>query len=50
MVGVTFPEPNTSKLSPYLRFGNISPRQVWHAAQHAKAEHPETADSIDKFQ
>ncbi|MBV8184690.1 MAG: deoxyribodipyrimidine photo-lyase, partial [Hyphomicrobiales bacterium] len=22
----------TSRLSPYLRFGNLSPRQVWHAA------------------
>ena len=42
-------EPNTSKLSPYLRFGNISPRQVWHAAQRVKNERPEEAVSIDKF-
>ncbi len=42
-------EPNTSKLSPYLRFGNISPRQVWHAAQLAKQERPEAAGSINKF-
>ncbi|MCO5089868.1 deoxyribodipyrimidine photo-lyase [Bosea sp. (in: a-proteobacteria)] len=25
----------TSRLSPYLRFGNISPRQLWHAAEAA---------------
>jgi deoxyribodipyrimidine photo-lyase len=25
----------TSKLSPYLRFGNISARQIWHAVQAA---------------
>ena len=42
-------EPNTSKLSPYLRFGNLSPRQVWHAAQSSKLERPEAAGSIDKF-
>lgn len=42
-------QPNTSKLSPYLRFGNISPRQVWHAAQSAKIEQPSSADSLDKF-
>ena len=27
--------PSTSRLSPYLRFGNISPRQAWHAANAA---------------
>ena len=27
----------TSSLSPYLRFGEISPRQVWHAARFAAA-------------
>lgn len=42
-------EPNTSRLSPYLRFGNLSPRQVWHAAQGAKRGRPETSESIDKF-
>ncbi|MBX2805319.1 MAG: DNA photolyase family protein [Hyphomicrobiales bacterium] len=25
----------TSRLSPYLAFGQISPRQVWHAVKHA---------------
>ena len=30
----------TSRLSPHLRFGEISPRQVWHAAHFAAAERP----------
>ncbi|HSI82221.1 MAG TPA: deoxyribodipyrimidine photo-lyase [Candidatus Methylacidiphilales bacterium] len=25
----------TSRLSPHLHFGEISPRQIWHAVQHA---------------
>lgn len=40
----------TSRLSPHLRFGEISPRQVWHAARFAGAEHPALARDIDKFQ
>jgi deoxyribodipyrimidine photo-lyase len=29
------PEPGaTSRLSPYLHFGEVSPRQVWHAVRH----------------
>ncbi|MEZ5822944.1 MAG: deoxyribodipyrimidine photo-lyase [Xanthobacteraceae bacterium] len=39
----------TSGLSPHLRFGEISPRQVWHAARFAAAEHPRLAPDIDKF-
>ena len=39
----------TSRLSPHLRFGEISPRQVWHAARFAAAEHPTLAGDIDKF-
>jgi deoxyribodipyrimidine photo-lyase len=39
----------TSKLSPHLRFGEISPRQVWHAARFAAAEHPRLSSDIDKF-
>ncbi len=39
----------TSGLSPYLRFGEVSPRQVWHAAQFAAAERPALARDIDKF-
>jgi deoxyribodipyrimidine photo-lyase len=27
-------KPNTSRLSPHLHFGEISPNQAWHAAQH----------------
>jgi deoxyribodipyrimidine photo-lyase len=29
--------PHTSRLSPRLRFGELSPRQAWHAAIHATA-------------
>jgi deoxyribodipyrimidine photo-lyase len=32
---------STSRLSPHLRFGEISPVQIWHAAQHAGAAHGE---------
>jgi deoxyribodipyrimidine photo-lyase len=39
----------TSRLSPHLRFGEVSPRQVWHAARFAAAEHPRLAGDIDKF-
>jgi len=39
----------TSGLSPHLRFGEISPRQVWHAARFAAAERPGLAGNIDKF-
>ena len=39
----------TSRLSPHLAFGEISARQVWHAAT-AEAHHaPEKADAIQKF-
>ena len=39
----------TSGLSPHLRFGEISPRQVWQAARFAAAEHPHLSADIDKF-
>jgi deoxyribodipyrimidine photo-lyase len=39
----------TSGLSPHLRFGEISPRQVWHAARFAAADRPALAADIDKF-
>jgi deoxyribodipyrimidine photo-lyase len=39
----------TSGLSPYLRFGEVSPRQVWHAAHFAAAEHPARLSDADKF-
>ena len=41
--------PGTSALSPHLRFGEISPRQVWHAARFAAADRPALAGDIDKF-
>lgn len=39
----------TSRLSPHLRSGEISPRQVLHAARFAAAEHPRLAGDIEKF-
>jgi len=39
----------TSSLSAHLRFGEISPRQVWHAAKFAAAEHRGLSGDIDKF-
>ena len=39
----------TSRLSPHLRFGEISPRQVWHAARFAAAGRPGPSGDIDKF-
>jgi deoxyribodipyrimidine photo-lyase len=40
---------STSRLSPHLRFGETSPRQVWHAARFAMAERPALSGDIDKF-
>jgi deoxyribodipyrimidine photo-lyase len=39
----------TSRLSPHLRFGEISPRQVWYTAHFAAAERPVLSADIDKF-
>nr|WP_083794883.1 deoxyribodipyrimidine photo-lyase [Bradyrhizobium sp. ORS 278] len=39
----------TSRLSPHLRFGEITPRQIWHAARFAAEERPAQAKGIDKF-
>jgi deoxyribodipyrimidine photo-lyase len=39
----------TSGLSPHLRFGEISPRQVWHAARFAAAARAALSGDIDKF-
>ncbi|WP_456705312.1 cryptochrome/photolyase family protein [Bradyrhizobium sp. USDA 4449] len=39
----------TSGLSPHLRFGELSPRQVFHAARFAAAENPALSLGIDKF-
>ena len=48
--GRDFPaQPNTSRLSPFLKFGEISPRQVWWTAQAMKQANAAQAGSIDKF-
>jgi deoxyribodipyrimidine photo-lyase len=39
----------TSSLSPHLRFGEISPRQIWHAATMLSSMQPRLAPAIDKF-
>jgi len=39
----------TSRLSPHLRFGEISPFQVWHAAQFAAEQSARARSDIDKF-
>lgn len=39
----------TSGLSPHLAFGEISPRQVWHAAQAVAQHAPAKASAIEKF-
>jgi deoxyribodipyrimidine photo-lyase len=42
----------TSRLSPYLRFGNISSRQIWHAAVVAAntAKNRTPSRNLEKFQ
>lgn len=39
----------TSRLSPYLRFGEISPVEIWHAAQFATDEGRAPQPDIEKF-
>lgn len=39
----------TSRLSPHLRFGEISARQIWHAAKAFAHAHPGKAAAVDKF-
>jgi deoxyribodipyrimidine photo-lyase len=39
----------TSGLSPHLRFGEISPRQIWHAARFAADERPALSGDVDKL-
>ncbi len=34
---------------PHLRFGEISPRQIWHAARFAADERPSWSGDIEKF-
>jgi deoxyribodipyrimidine photo-lyase len=39
----------TSRLSAHLKFGEISPRQVWAAAEQQKLTTPHWSAAIDKF-
>jgi deoxyribodipyrimidine photo-lyase len=39
----------TSRLSPHLRFGEITPRQIIHAVRHAAAAHPALGSDAEKF-
>jgi len=39
----------TSRLSPHLRFGEISARQIWHTAHSFAHAHPSKAGAVDKF-
>ena len=40
---------HVSRLSPHLRFGEISPRQVWAAAIHHGLQNPDSQGDVDKF-
>lgn len=42
---------STSRLSPHLRFGEISPRQIWHATRAAEeaGRTPGSASDVEKF-
>ncbi len=42
-------EEHTSRLSPHLRFGEISPHQIWRAAQHAMEAGEAPARDVQKF-
>lgn len=39
----------TSRLSPHLRHGEISARQIWHAAKALAHAEPERAADVEKF-
>ena len=39
----------TSRLSPHLRFGEIGPRQIWHAAHLHAAAHAPEGEAIERF-
>ena len=42
-------EIQTSRLSPYLHFGEISPRQVWHAVRKYTSENPDRQRSAEAY-
>ena len=39
----------TSRLSPHLRFGEVSPHQLWHASINAENERTLPADACEKW-
>lgn len=39
----------TSRLSPHLAFGEIGPRQLWHAALAAAEQNPVLVPAVEKF-
>ena len=43
--------PHTSRMSPHLHFGEISPRKIWHAIQQAKLKNrrPQDRKSYDAY-
>lgn len=42
-------KPSTSRLSPHLRFGELSPRTILHAVAHREAANPSVQDDAAKF-
>lgn len=42
-------KPSTSRLSPHLRFGEISPIEIWHAARFASDEGRAPSRDAEKF-
>jgi len=42
-------QPGTSRLSPHLHFGEISPRQVWHAVRGLQASYAAATKGGDAF-
>ncbi len=48
--GRDFPgQPNTSMLSPHLHWGEISPRQIWHAVRQIELSDPEQASGAAHY-
>ena len=39
----------TSRLSPHLHFGELSPRMVWNTARHAASRRPGSSGGIEAF-
>ncbi len=40
---------STSKLSPHLHLGEMSPRMLWHAARQHADRQPDDSDQVEKF-